>query len=87
MPAFVYDACIPDRAGVAHAELPARAKRVEVIKPDLRAHCHTCCAALGSHHRSEDDGFFPSSCGRRLTRDHRGIALYPARTTHRSPQP
>jgi hemerythrin-like domain-containing protein len=58
-------------------------KQVEAIKPDLRARCHTFCAALGSHHRSEDDGFFPALLGQapelrpvieRLARDHRRLA-------------
>ncbi|GIH66393.1 hemerythrin domain-containing protein [Microbispora siamensis] len=58
-------------------------KNAKASKPDLRSHCYTFCAALGSHHRSEDDGFFPALVRQmpelrpvieRLTRDHRRLA-------------
>ncbi|NRQ35955.1 hemerythrin domain-containing protein [Nonomuraea sp. NN258] len=34
--------------------------RAGALKPELRRFCYTFCAALGSHHRSEDAAFFPA---------------------------
>ncbi|WP_157252854.1 hemerythrin domain-containing protein [Nonomuraea typhae] len=35
-------------------------ERAQSLKPELRDFCYTFCAALGSHHRSEDSDFFPA---------------------------
>lgn len=37
-----------------------RGERAQALKPELRIFCYTFCSALGSHHRSEDDHFFPA---------------------------
>ncbi|MBN6057438.1 hemerythrin domain-containing protein, partial [Nonomuraea sp. RK-328] len=57
--------------------------RAQALKPELRDFCYTFCAALGSHHRSEDAVFFPALLGQmpdlepaitRLSREHQVLA-------------
>lgn len=70
-----------------------RGERAQALKPELRIFCYTFCSALGSHHRSEDDHFFPALLRQapelapaiaRLRREHEVLARLLARLPARA---